>query len=244
VINAFLWGAVAASTLLLGAFLALRYSIPKRTLGLIMGFGAGVLLSAVAYDLVLEASHDATRQVIVSLGLFSGAVVFFFGTRYFHRLGRSSGDATSQKSSGSGLAIILGAALDGIPESIVLGLTLIGSGGVGITFLLAILLSNLPEGIAGTTDLLESGWTGAQILRVWTIVVIASAVAALAGYAVFGVASPNIVASVKAFAGGAIIAMLADSMIPEAYENGGDFVGFVTTVGFATAFGLTLLEWI
>jgi zinc transporter, ZIP family len=244
VINAFLWGALAASTLLVGAFLALRYSIPKRTLGLIMGFGAGVLLSAVAYDLVLEASHDATRQVIVSLGLFSGAVVFFFGTRYFHRLGRSSGDATSQKSSGSGLAIILGAALDGIPESIVLGLTLVGGGGVGITFLLAILLSNLPEGIAGTTDLRESGWTGAQILRVWTIVVIASAVAALAGYAVFGVASPNIVASVKAFAGGAIIAMLADSMIPEAYENGGDFVGFVTTVGFATAFGLTLLEWI
>jgi zinc transporter, ZIP family len=244
VINAFLWGAMAASTLLVGAFLALRYSIPKRTLGLIMGFGAGVLLSAVAYDLVLEASHDASGQVIVSLGLFSGAVVFFFGTRYFQRLGKSNGDATSQKPSASGLAIILGAALDGIPESIVLGLTLTGGGGVGITFLLAILLSNLPEGIAGTTDLLESGWTGAQILRVWTIVVIASAVAALAGYAVFGVASPNIVASVKAFAGGAIIAMLADSMIPEAYENGGDFVGFVTTVGFATAFGLTLLEWV
>jgi ZIP family zinc transporter len=228
----------------MGAFLALRYFIPKRTLGLIMGFGAGVLLSAVAYDLVLEASHDATRQVIVSIGLFSGAVVFFFGTRYFQRLGKSNGDATSQKPSSSGLAIMLGAALDGIPESIVLGLTLIGSGGVGTTFLLAILLSNLPEGIAGTTDLRESGWTGAQILRVWTIVVIASAVAALAGYALFGAAPPNTIAIVKAFAGGAIIAMLADSMIPEAYENGGDLVGFVTTVGFATAFGLTLLEWI
>jgi len=243
VINAFLWGALAASTLVLGAFLALRYSIPKRTLGLIMGFGAGVLLSAVAYDLVLEASHDASGQVIVSLGLFSGAVVFF-GTRYFQRLGKSNGDATNQKTSSSGLAIILGAALDGIPESIVLGLTLIGGGGVGVTFLLAILLSNLPEGIAGTTDLLESGWPGARILRVWMIVVIASALAALAGYAVFDVAPPNVIASVKAFAGGAIIAMLADSMIPEAYENGGDLVGFVTTVGFATAFGLTLLEWI
>jgi zinc transporter, ZIP family len=182
--------------------------------------------------------------VIVTLGLFSGAVVFFFGTRYFQQSSRLDGDSTSQKSSASGLAIILGAALDGIPESIVLGLTLIGGEGVGVTFLLAILLSNLPEGIAGTTDLLESGWTGAHILRVWTIVVIASALAALAGYAVFGAAPPNIIATVKAFAGGAIIAMLADSMIPEAYENGGDLVGFVTTVGFATAFGLTLLEWI
>jgi ZIP family zinc transporter len=243
-IEAFLWGGLAASTLLLGGLLALRFSIPKLTLGLIMGFGAGVLLSAVAYDLVLEASQTATRELIVTLALLGGAVVFFFGNRYLARLGSANGDATNQKTSSSGMALILGAVLDGIPESIVLGLTLIGGGGVGISVLLAILLSNLPEGIAGTSDLIESGWPAARVLRIWAIVIFASAVAAFAGYAIFGKAQPNVIAGVQAFAAGAIIAMLTDSMIPEAYENGGDLVGLITALGFATAFGLVLLEHI
>jgi ZIP family zinc transporter len=243
-IEAFIWGCLAASTLLLGGILALRYSIPKRTLGLIMGFGAGVLLSAVAYDLVLEASMNATRELIVTMALLGGAIVFFFGNRYFAGLGAGDGDGTRQKKSSSGMALILGAVLDGIPESIVLGLTLIGGGGIGITVLLAIVLSNLPEGIAGTSDLVESGWTGARVLRIWVIVIVASGIASFAGFAIFGRASPNVIAGVQAFAAGAIIAMLTDSMIPEAYEYGGGLVGLVTALGFATAFGLVLLEHI
>ena len=126
-------------------------------------------------------------------------------------------------------------------------MTLISGEGIGITVLIAILLSNLPEGIAGTRDLVETGWTDARITRTWTIVVVACAFASFAGYAVFGNASPirSLSCSFReGFAGGAIIAMLTDSMIPEAYENGGNLVGLVTAVGFATAFGLTLLEWI
>ncbi len=243
-VEAFLWGGLAASPLLLGSILALRLTIPQRTVGLIMGFGAGVLLSAVSYDLVLEATHTATRNLIVFLGLFAGATTFFLGNRYLERQS-ASGDATaSQAQSAAGLALILGAVLDGIPESIVLGLTLIGGEGVGITVLMAILLSNLPEGIAATQDLAEARWTSARITRIWATVIIASAFASFAGYAVFGNASPNTIAAVQAFAAGAIIAMLTDSMIPEAYAKGGNLVGLVTALGFSTAFGLTLLEWI
>ena len=207
-----------------------------------MGFGAGVLLSAVAYDLVLEATLTETRHVVVFLGLLAGAFVFFLGNSYLERQSPRNGKAEGQKQSAAGMALILGAVLDGIPESIVLGLTLIDGEGIGLTVLIAILLSNLPEGLAGTHDLVESGWTGAHITRIWTIVVVASAIASFAGYAVFGQASPNIIAFVQAFAGGAVIAMLTDSMIPEAYEKGGNLVGLVTALGFAMAFGLTLLE--
>jgi ZIP family zinc transporter len=247
VIEAFLWGGIAASSLLLGSILALKMTIPPRTLGLIMGFGAGVLLSAVAYDLVLEAIATATGNVVVFLGLLIGAFTFFLGNRYLERQSSGNVAAAGQPpggGGGGGMALILGAVLDGIPESIVLGLTLIGGGEVGITVLIAILLSNLPEGIAGTNDLVASGWTGSRVIRIWVIVVIASAFASFAGYAVFGRASPNTVAFVQAFAGGAVIAMLTDTMIPEAYERGGSLVGLITAVGFAMAFGLILLEWI
>ena len=243
-IEAFLWGGIAASSLLIGGLLALRLTIPERTVGLIMGFGAGVLLSAVAYDLVLDATLTETIHVVVFLGLLAGAFVFFLGNRYLERQRPRNGTTAGQKKSAAGMALILGAVLDGIPESIVLGLTLIDGEGVGLTVFIAILLSNLPEGLAGTRDLAESGWTGAHITRIWTIVVVASAFAAFAGYAVFGKASPNVIAFVQAFAGGAVIAMLTDSMIPEAYEKGGNLVGLVTALGFALAFGLTLLEWI
>jgi ZIP family zinc transporter len=243
-IEAFLWGGIAASSLLIGSLLALRASIPQRTVGLVMGFGAGVLLSAVAYDLVLDATLSETSHVVVFIGLLTGAFVFFLGNRYLERQSTRNGKAGGQTKRAGGTALILGAVLDGIPESIVLGLTLISGEGIGITVLIAILLSNLPEGIAGTHDLVETGWTDARITRTWTIVVVACAFASFAGYAVFGNASPDTVAFVQGFAGGAIIAMLTDSMIPEAYENGGNLVGLVTAVGFATAFALTLLEWL
>jgi ZIP family zinc transporter len=243
-LEAFLWGAIAASSLLIGGLLALKLTIARRTIGLIMGFGAGVLLSAVAYDLVLEATLTEERHLVVFVGILAGAFAFFLGNRYLERQRPPGAETQGHTKSAGGMALILGAVLDGIPESIVLGLTLIDGEGIGITMLVAILLSNLPEGIAGTHDLRESGWSGASITRIWAIVVVASAFASLVGYAVFGKASPDVVAFVQAFAGGAVIAMLTDSMIPEAYEDGGSLVGLITAIGFAAAFGLTLLEWL
>jgi ZIP family zinc transporter len=137
---------------------------------------------------------------------------------------------------------VLGIVLDGIPESIVIGVTLLSGEGVGIAVLAAVFLSNLPEAAAATTGLRTSGWSGGRILGLWTLVALVSALASLAGYALFDGASADALAFVLAFAGGAILTMLADTLMPEAFEKGGAQAGLVTSVGFALAFALTALE--
>ena len=132
--------------------------------------------------------------------------------------------------------------LDGIPESIVLGVGLLGGTGVSLAFIAAVFLSNIPEGIAGTTGLAASGWAPRRIIGLWLLVTLVSALAALAGYAVFDSASPGTLAFVLSFAGGAVLTMVADTMAPEAFEHGGREVGLLTTAGFALAFALHLVE--
>jgi ZIP family zinc transporter len=242
-VAAFAWGLFAASSLLLGGVLALRLPISLRVLGVVMAFGAGVLISAVAYDLVGEAAQTTDRAWAVAAGLFSGCAVFSIGDWLIDRSGgaerkRSSG----QQAEGSPLAIVLGIVLDGIPESIVIGLGLIGGGTVSAAVIAAVFLSNLPEAVAATTGLTRAGWTGARTLWLWTAVALVSAVSSLAGYALFGDASAGVIAFVLAFAGGAILTMLADTMIPEAFEHGGKLVGVATTLGFALAFAIAALE--
>lgn len=240
---AFLWGLVGGSSLLIGGLIALRFRIGSRLLGLVMAFGAGVLISAVAYELVLEAVDTASGEGGVALGFFCGAIVFFAGDLLIDRHGgherkRSHGG----QGSGSALSIVLGIVLDGIPESIVIGLTLLEGGGVSVAMIAAVFLSNLPEAVAATTGLTRGGWGRARIVGLWTIVMLVSALASFAGYALFGDASPSTVAFVLAFAAGAILTMLADTMMPEAFEQGGKLVGLATAVGFALAFALTLAE--
>jgi ZIP family zinc transporter len=150
--------------------------------------------------------------------------------------------AGGAKAEGSGLAIVLGAVLDGIPESIVLGMSLLAGTGVSVAFVAAVFISNLPEGLAATSGLTESGWSTARILGLWTGVTLVSATSALLGYGVFDDASPWVTAFVLAYAGGAVLTMLADTMMPEAYAQAGPLVGLFTTAGFAVAFGLHMLE--
>jgi len=205
-----------------------------------MAFGAGVLISAVAYDLVEEAVDTTAGGGGVALGLAAGATTFFLGNLMLERRGgkgrkRSSGE----QASGAPLAIVLGIVLDGIPESIVIGLSLLAGGGVSVAVVAAVFLSNVPEAIAATTGLVASGWTRARILGLWGLVALVSAVASLAGYAVFDDASPRTIAFVLAFAAGAILTMLADTMMPEAFEHGGSKVGLATTFGFGLALALT-----
>ncbi|MGH9118129.1 MAG: ZIP family metal transporter [Acidimicrobiales bacterium] len=147
-----------------------------------------------------------------------------------------------QSAQGSAFAIVLGIVLDGIPESVVLGLTLIEGGGIGVAVLAAVFLSNLPEAVAATTGLLGGGWRRSNVLWLCVAVTLVSALAALAGFAFFDSASPETVAFVQAFAGGAILTMLADTMFPEAYEHGGKQVGLMTTVGFFVAFFVSTLD--
>jgi ZIP family zinc transporter len=236
------YGAIAASSLIIGALIALVRTVPKRQLGLIMAFGSGVLISSVAYELVEEAVAIG-GQIPLAAGLALGSVVFFLGDRLIDGLGgEGMGSVNGPESPGSGLAIVLGAALDGVPESIVLGLTIASGGETGLAFFAAVFLSNLPEGIAGTAGLQKSGWDRWRIIRLWTIVVLASAIASLVGATLLAGGQGEVHAFILGFAGGAILTMLTDTLIPEAFENAGDLAGLMTTLGFGLAFALSLLD--
>ena len=208
-----------------------------------MAFGAGVLISAVAFDLVEEAVGKSSGHGWVVGGLFAGCLVFFGGDWLIDHFGGSARkDADGGQESGSALAIVLGSVLDGIPESMVIGLTIFEGGAVGAAYLAAVFISNLPEAISSTSGLVTSGWKKARILWMWIAIAVISGLASLAGYGLFQDSSPDTVAFVLAFAAGAILTMLADTMMPEAFEHGGKLVGVVTTLGFAVAFTIHTLD--
>jgi ZIP family zinc transporter len=227
----------------LGGIVALRVSVGRLALGLVMAFGAGVLLSAVSFELVEEAFAQSGLLRDVAIGLFAGCAAFSLGDYAIDRMGGGDRkDIDGAAADGSPLAIVLGIVLDGIPESVVIGLTLLEAGSVSVAMLVAVFLSNLPEAVAATSGLVASGWRRAQILWLWIGVAGVSGLASVAGYTVFDSASPSVVAFVLAFAGGAILTMLADTMMPEAFEHGGKLAGVLTTVGFATAFAVSAFE--
>ena len=237
------WGTLAASSLVIGALIALRFHMGLRAIGLIMGFGSGVLISALSFDLVQEAIDKSSGHGWVVGGFFAGCVVFFGGDQAIDRLGGGDRkDADGDQEGGSPLAIVLGTVLDGIPESMVIGLTIFEGGAVGAAYLAAVFISNLPESISSTSGLATSGWKKSRILWMWIAIALISGLASLAGYGLFQNSSPDTVAFVLAFAGGAILTMLAETMAPEAYEHGGKLVGIATTLGFAVAFTIHALD--
>ena len=221
------WGLVGASSLVLGALVAFWFRIPDRILGLVMAFGAGVLISAVAYELVEAALAVSATGVSVALGFAGGALVFFVGDTLIDR--HLAGTA--------GWGILLGTVLDGVPESVVIGISLLSGDGVSVAVLVAVFLSNVPEAISATADLRSDGVARGRVLLLWVTVAAASAVAAGLGYGLLGDASGETIAAIDAFAAGAILTMLADEMIPEGYERSGHrkLVGVVTAFGFGVA---------
>jgi len=240
VIEAFLVGALAASTLILGAVLSLLLPIGRRALGLVLGFGAGVLLSAVAYELALAAFETAAWKGAPAIGFVAGVATFSVGSLLIDRCGGGGRmDIGGAGAEGVALAIVLGIVLDGVPESAVLGLDVL-QGDLGLAILVAVLVSNVPEGVAATTGLRRAGHSTPRILGLWTAVTLVSGLAALVGYVLLDGAPPGALAFVLAFAGGAILTMLADTMMPEAFEEGGRWAGVVTALGFAVAFALSV----
>jgi ZIP family zinc transporter len=236
VLEAAIWGLVAASTLLIGALIGIRRPPRPHVLGAIMAFGAGVLLSAVSYELVDEAIETAGGLHGMMFGFFGGAIVFTLGDALIdRRVGGVAGAIRDGDEGPAGLPIVLGALLDGVPESAVLGLTLLQTGDVGAAMLVAVVISNLPEGIAATVGLVDGGWSRRKILGLWSAVAAASAVSAAAGYLFLDGASSFVLASVLAFAGGAILTMLATSMMPDAYKETGRIAGIMTVLGFGVA---------
>lgn len=241
--EAFLWGLVGGSSLVIGGVIARRLPITRRQVGLIMAFGAGVLISAVAYELVLEAFETSAGEGGIALGLFAGSVLFFCAEVLIERLGKRRGTASGESGPAqSGRALVLGIILDGIPESLVLGLTVLEAGTVSAAFLVAVFIANLPESIAATAALERAGRKPARIIRFWVLVALGFGLASLLGYVVLDSASPRTVAIVLAFAGGAVLTMLANTMMPEALHHGGKLAGLLTTLGFALAFGISALQ--
>jgi len=240
-IEAAFWGGLGAAALLVGALVAFRFDVPKRTQGLILAFGAGTLIGAVAYELVEEAVAISVGGIDVASGFGLGATVFYLGSIGIDRMSpvRQEGMPSKRDPRTSGLALVLGAVLDGIPESIVLGLSLVGGEGISVAVLVAVLISNFPEGLSASGDLAAAGLPRPRIISLWVLVVGASALAASIGFGVLGQMGPHIVVLLNSFAAGAILAMLAESMIPEAYEQGGRAVGLATALGFAIAAALS-----
>ena len=245
--GSFGWGLLAGSSLVIGALIAYVIHIPLRVIGLIMGFGAGVLISAVAFDLVDEAVEKSVGNGWTIAGLFAGCLVFFAGDRLIDHLGGGDRkDATGAHEEGdeggSPLSIVLGTVLDGIPESMVIGLAIYEGGAVGAAYLAAVFISNVPESISATAGLLASGWKKSNILWMWIGIAFVSALSSLAGYSLFQEASPDVNAFVLTFAAGAILTMLANTMMPEAFEHGGKLVGIMVVLGFTAAFTIHLLD--
>ena len=267
-LEAAFWGFVGGAPQLVGARLGLYLKVGLRGIGLVMAFGAGVLISAVAFELTEEAYRSA-GSIAAALGLAAGALTFFTGDWLIDRQGghrrkspvhggvrrpEPASDNTGHPASGgssrstpaasgaaatSGMALVLGALLDGIPESAAIGISLIGGGGVGMAMVAAVFLSNIPESMSATTGLKASGRSTGWILGLWSLVVGASTIASVAGYSLLGGASEETVAFIQTFAAGAILTMLADTMLPEAVEHAGRMVGLLTVLGFAVAFFLS-----
>jgi zinc transporter, ZIP family len=233
------WGALAASSLVIGALLSFARRWPPRQLGLVLAFGAGALISAVSFELAQEGLAVGGAGA-TGIGLGVGALTYFLldgliANRF--STGRGRGDRGRGPSGGTALA--LGAFLDGIPEQAVLGISLAAGQGVGVALLLAIFVSNLPEAMGSADEMRRAGRSREVILRLWLAVATICAIATVAGYAAADAVNGNLRAAIDGFAAGALLVMLIDSMIPDARKDAGRTAGLVTVLGFALAAGLS-----
>ena len=241
-IAAGLWSLVASSALFVGAAVALRFDLAQRTIGLVMGFGAGVLIAALSVDLAVDA-FQRSSGLVLALGLAGGGITFFVGDVLLDRYGADQRKHSGGKQAeGSALAIVLGIVLDGIPESAAIGVALVEGEGIGIAFVVAVFLSNLPESLAATSGLREAGRSTGRILGLWAVVTIVCTAAAMLAFGLLDDSRQGLIAFILAFAAGGILAMLADTMMPEAFEHAGKVVALVTVLGFALGFLIVARE--
>jgi ZIP family zinc transporter len=221
------WGALAASSLIIGAVLGLAGRWPERLVGLVLAFGAGALISAVSFDLAEEGGRLGGPGT-VGVGLAAGALTYYLADR-----------ALERGSTGTGTALALGAFLDGIPEQMVLGLGLAAGEGVSVGLLAAIFISNLPEAIGSAGAMRGAGRRPGAIRRLWALIAVVCAAATVLGFGLADATGGDLRAAIDGFAAGALLVMLIDSMIPDAASKAGRAGGLVTVLGFAVAAGLS-----
>lgn len=230
------YGIASGFSLLIGAGIAIYFSFSQKTIARFMAFGSGVLVCALTFGLMEEAfglgGFDATV-----IGFLLGGLTFILGDHIILRIGGRHKRNSSEENVGlSGKAIVLGSLLDGIPESVALGIALFAGKGLGVLMLVAIFLSNLPEGLSSVPGLLRERFTKKFVLSMWLIASVALSLIVILSYFFLREIDPNNLGIIEAFAAGAILAMLADTMMPEAFEEGGSTIGLVTVLGFIVAF--------
>jgi ZIP family zinc transporter len=234
---ALFWGFIGGVSLLLGALLGL-FGASQRVISLVMATGAGVLISSVAFEL-MDTAFRAGGFGSTALGMAGGSLTFFAADVLVSRAGgkhrkRSQG----QQQGGNATAIAIGALLDGIPESMSIGIGLLGGRSVSLVMVAAVFLSNVPESLSAASGMKKAGHSTRFVLLLWSSVVVISAVSAWIGYVALAGVGAQVLSAIQAFAAGAILTMLSSTMLPEAYESGGAVIGVLTALGFLAAFAL------
>lgn len=238
------WGLLAGGALLLGAAAGVRFQVPQRLVAAIMAFGSGVLISALSFELMDEAVEtgglaSTAAGFVIGAGIYTGANWLLARKGAKHRKRSTPPEGADPKAKGSGTAIAIGALIDGIPESIVIGLSLVGGEGVSMAMVAAVFLSNLPEGLSSAAGMKRAGQSTGYIMGIWAAIAVASGLAATAGFTLLHEFPPEILAAITAVAAGGVLAMVVDTMIPEAFEETHDFAGLIVTAGFLAAFALS-----
>ncbi len=241
---AIFWSGLASSTLLIGLFLAYRNLVSNRWIGLLLAFGAGAMVFAASIQLIFgPLVENSGHGVLVTVGVAAGALTYYFSDKWVDRRGGADRmDVDGAQASGSGTGILLGSLLDGVPESLVLGISLVSSPQISLAFIFAVAIGNIPQGLGSAAGMMKSGWSKASITRLNLLVCALSVAAAMLGYIVAGSTTGATGTIFDAFAGGALLVMLSDSMIPEAFQHAGKETGLALVLGFGTALAIGVLQ--